>query len=67
MQYHQHAEEEYQQQDDQQEAAAAVEMLPCFHRIEELAQHGINNVDITKLKAGGYNTVESVSTVPFSP
>lgn len=60
MQYHQHAEEEYQQQDDQQEAAAAVEMLPCFHRIEELAQHGINNVDITKLKAGGYNTVESI-------
>ena len=32
----------------------------CYHRIEELESHGIAAVDIKKLKAGGYHTIESV-------
>ena len=33
----------------------------AFHRIEELENYGVNKVDITKLKTGGYNTIESVA------
>ena len=32
----------------------------CFQRIEELESHGIAAVDIKKLKAAGFHTVESV-------
>jgi hypothetical protein len=31
-----------------------------FHRIEELEQFGISKVDISKLKAGGFHTIEAV-------
>ncbi len=32
-----------------------------YSRIEELENHGISKVDITKLKAGGYHTIESIA------
>lgn len=41
--------EEYQQQSS-------------FKKIEELENHGVNKTDIIKLKAGGYHTIEAVST-----
>lgn len=52
-----YAEEAYQQEETGQEVAVS------FRRIEELEQYGVNKTDITKLKAGGYHTVESVSAV----
>ncbi len=41
--------EEYQQQSS-------------FKKIEELENHGVNKTDIIKLKAGGYHTIEAVSS-----
>lgn len=32
-----------------------------FHRIEELENYGISKADISKLKHGGYHTIEAVS------
>ena len=32
-----------------------------FKKIEELENFGVNKTDIAKLKAGGYNTIESVA------
>lgn len=32
-----------------------------FRKIEELEQFGVARPDISKLKAGGYHTIESVS------
>jgi vancomycin permeability regulator SanA len=37
------------------------QMVVCYHRIEELETHGVNRNDIAKLKAAGFNTIESVS------
>lgn len=38
-----------------------------FHRIEDLEQFGIAKADISKLKHGGYHTIEAVRTQsPFS-
>lgn len=31
-----------------------------FHRIEELENYGISKADISKLKHGGYHTIEAV-------
>lgn len=31
-----------------------------FRKVEELEQYGISKSDITKLKAGGYHTIEAV-------
>lgn len=31
-----------------------------FHRIDELEQFGINKTDISKLKNGGFHTIEAV-------
>ena len=32
-----------------------------FKKVEELESYGVNKTDIQKLKAGGYNTVESIA------
>ena len=32
-----------------------------FKKVEELENFGVNKTDIQKLKAGGYNTVESIA------
>jgi hypothetical protein len=47
---------------DQQEMVGDMEeqQISSFRKIEELENFGINKADITKLKAGGYNTIESV-------
>ena len=37
------------------------EHAAAFRKIEELEVFGINRTDITKLKAGGFNTIESVA------
>ena len=37
------------------------QMQSTFKKIEELENYGINRTDITKLKAGGYHTIESVN------
>lgn len=34
-----------------------------FHRIEELENYGIAKADISKLKHGGYHTIEAVNLV----
>ena len=34
----------------------------CFRKIEELENYGINKTDVKKLKDGGYNTIQSVSS-----
>ncbi len=36
------------------------EQQMSFHKIEELESFGINKTDITKLKGGGYHTIEAV-------
>eukprot|EP00428_Durinskia_dybowskii_P076997 CAMPEP_0170357278 /NCGR_PEP_ID=MMETSP0117_2-20130122/1620_1 /TAXON_ID=400756 /ORGANISM="Durinskia baltica, Strain CSIRO CS-38" /LENGTH=346 /DNA_ID=CAMNT_0010611431 /DNA_START=47 /DNA_END=1087 /DNA_ORIENTATION=- len=37
------------------------QMQSTFKKIEELENYGINRTDITKLKAGGYHTIESIA------
>lgn len=37
-----------------------------FHRIEELENYGISKPDISKLKHGGYHTIESVKEVDIN-
>ncbi len=32
----------------------------CYHRVEELENHGVNRNDIAKLKTAGFNTIEAV-------
>ena len=49
--------EEYAVDENAEENQAA----PSFHRIEELETFGVNKADITKLKAGGYYTIESIA------
>ncbi len=51
-----YAEQAYQNDQLGQEESHQV----SFRRIEELEQFGVNKTDITKLKAGGYHTIESV-------
>lgn len=46
---------------EQQQEEVDTHATVCFHRIEELESHGINKTDITKLKAGGYHTIEAVA------
>lgn len=46
---------------DDQRAIDVHEHVSCFHKIEELESHGIAAADIKKLKAGGYNTIESIA------
>ena len=36
-----------------------------FRKIEELENFGVSKTDVTKLKAGGYNTIESVRHIIF--
>lgn len=33
----------------------------AYRKIEELEQYGINKTDITKLKSGGYHTIEAIA------
>ena len=37
------------------------EQQVSFRKIEEMENFGINRADITKLKAGGFNTIESIA------
>ena len=59
--------QEYRQEEsenDQQGAAAGSESAyeqKSAVRIEELESHGINKTDITKLKAAGYHTIQSIA------
>eukprot|EP01036_Dinobryon_divergens_P025927 gene25927-34522_t len=46
--------EEY---NENEEMAVAV----CYHRIEELENHGVNRNDIAKLKTAGFNTIEAIA------
>ena len=45
----------------QHEGELAEDAGVCFHRIEELEANGVSRVDIAKLKAGGYHTVEAIA------
>jgi DNA repair protein RAD51 len=46
---------------EQQAGELAEDGGVCFHRIEELENNGVARVDVTKLKAGGYHTIEAVA------
>lgn len=46
---------------DQLGSELAEEAGVCFHRIEEMEANGVARVDIAKLKAGGYHTIEAVA------
>jgi len=48
---------------DQEQMQGVDENQPVsnFSKIEELENHGINKADITKLKQGGYHTLESIA------
>jgi hypothetical protein len=48
------------------EEACQEQVVVNFHRIEFLESFGINKADISKLKNGGYHTVESVNTVDLN-
>lgn len=37
------------------------EISVCYHKVEELESHGVAKVDITKLKNGGYHTIEAIA------
>jgi hypothetical protein len=50
-------EEQYEEVGELQEGHAQV----SFRKVEELEQYGIAKTDISKLKSGGFHTVESVS------
>lgn len=54
--------EEYDQNHNPLEVEHEGDVLQpvSFHRIEELESYGVNKTDITKLKAGGFHTVEAV-------
>jgi DNA repair protein RAD51 len=52
----QQADNQHQQGDEHYEEAAT-----CYRRIEELEALGVSKPDITKLKAGGFHTVESIA------
>lgn len=47
--------------DEEQENEELVSQAVSFKKLEELENFGVNKTDIQKLKAGGYNTIESVS------
>jgi len=57
----------YQEQDENRDAQlvgaeAAAGVKACSYlKIETLESHGVTKSDVAKLKAGGYNTVESVA------
>ena len=48
---------------DQRGAVATDEntVNSVFHKVEEMENFGVNKTDITKLKAGGYHTMESIA------
>lgn len=52
-----YAEEEEQENFNELENA---QQQVSFHRIEDLEQFGIAKADISKLKHGGYHTIEAV-------
>ena len=56
MQQH-HQEEEENQHNAGAEGYAQKEAI----RIEELENHGVNKTDITKLKNGGFHTIQSLA------
>jgi hypothetical protein len=51
-----------QAEDEYMDAQAEEYQQTTFKRIEELEQYGISKPDIQKLKAGGYHTIEAVSS-----
>lgn len=46
---------------DQQASELVEDAGVSFHRIEELENNGVARVDISKLKAGGYHTIEAIA------
>mmetsp|Transcript_4188 Transcript_4188/g.4347 ORF Transcript_4188/g.4347 Transcript_4188/m.4347 type:complete len:343 (+) Transcript_4188:219-1247(+) len=50
-------EENYQQQEEEQHAGAA----GGFRKVEELENYSVAKTDITKLKTGGFHTLESIA------
>lgn len=64
MQQHHHHQEEENQYNAGAGAEAGAENAYVQKealRIEELESHGINKTDITKLKNGGYHTIQSIA------
>ena len=56
------AHREHDENEDAQQGLDAGAMATvAYTKIEELESHGVNKTDIAKLKAGGYNTIESVA------
>lgn len=49
------------QMEVQEEEDAGAEMVVSFARVEELENHGINKLDVNKLKAAGFFTIQSVA------
>lgn len=51
------------QREEENEAEVEVEnqQVVAYKKVEELENYGINKTDISKLKTGGYNTIESVA------
>ena len=52
---------EYVNRNEQEHQDIAEEQQVSFHKIEELESFGVNKTDITKLKTGGYHTIEAAS------
>jgi hypothetical protein len=53
--------------EQQEQQVIEEEIQVNFHRVEELENYGVNKVDVSKLKSGGYNTIESVNMLLSPP
>lgn len=52
-----------QEQDNNDVAREDEGQHASFRKIEELESFGVNKTDLTKLKSGGYHTIESVGHI----
>jgi hypothetical protein len=50
----------HQGQQEMEGGQEEYQMQSSFKKVEEMENYGVNKTDIIKLKAGGYNTIESV-------
>jgi hypothetical protein len=50
----------HQGQQEMESGQEEYQMQSSFKKVEEMENYGVNKTDIIKLKAGGYNTIESV-------
>jgi hypothetical protein len=65
MEQQQQPQEEQYQQGQEGAAADMEEVAVTYMTLDALVEQGISPNDVQKLKDAGYNTVESVSTLPI--